>query len=54
MIDREDHWFLLHDEKIETLVDHDSIDPTRFGGKNYERYTLHLYSFIHTQLLLGL
>jgi len=35
--DREEHWFLLHDEKIETLVDRDSVDPTRFGGKTMTR-----------------
>lgn len=34
---------MLHDEKIETLIDRDSIDPTRFGGKNYERYRLHRF-----------
>ncbi|KIM25618.1 hypothetical protein M408DRAFT_331147 [Serendipita vermifera MAFF 305830] len=35
--DREEHWFLLHDEKVETLVDRDGVDPTRFGGKDYEK-----------------
>jgi hypothetical protein len=34
---------LLHDEKIETLVDRDSVDPTRFGGKDYDKYAYILF-----------
>ncbi|KAG8759946.1 hypothetical protein FRC14_004499 [Serendipita sp. 396] len=36
-LDREDHWFLLHDEKIEMLIHRDELDPTRFGGKNLDK-----------------